>query len=167
MKTSTNYGAIEASSVKLNYLEKSTCPDMAYAAHQCARFASNLKKGHGIAIKHIGLYLLNTKEEGITCIPNDDALIYYADADFTGNWNPDIAGSDKATARSRLGYVILYAGMPLTWGSKLQTENASSATEAEYIALARALREFIPIIGYLEELRNNKFKFNEKENAIV
>jgi hypothetical protein len=44
---------------KLNYLEKSTRPDIAYAVHQCARFASQPEAGHTIAVKHIGRYLLH------------------------------------------------------------------------------------------------------------
>ena len=35
----------------------------------------------------------------------------------------------------RTGYVITYAGCKLLWCSKLQTEIALSAAEAEYIAL--------------------------------
>ena len=42
---------------KLNFLEKSTRPDIAYAVHQCARFCSNPKKSHGDAIVHLARYL--------------------------------------------------------------------------------------------------------------
>jgi hypothetical protein len=110
-------------------LEKSTRPDIVYAVHQCARFASCPTAGHSIAVKHIGRYLLKTKDMGIICTPTDDSVDCYADADFAGNWNSDIAAMDKATARSRSGYVFKYAGGPVTRGSKLQTETALSATE--------------------------------------
>jgi hypothetical protein len=46
----------------------------------------------------------------------------------------------------------MYAGCPLVWASKLQTEVALSTTEAEYIALSHAMRELIPLLGLLEEL---------------
>jgi hypothetical protein len=36
---------------KLNFLEKSTRPEIAYAVHQCARFSSNPKKSHANAVK--------------------------------------------------------------------------------------------------------------------
>ena len=36
---------------KLNYLEKCTRPDLAFAVHQCAHFASNPKESHAIAIE--------------------------------------------------------------------------------------------------------------------
>jgi hypothetical protein len=55
---------------RLNYLERSTRPDIAYAVHQCARFASNPRKVHAVAVKHIGRYLLRTKGKGIQCKPN-------------------------------------------------------------------------------------------------
>jgi hypothetical protein len=38
---------------KLNFLEKSTRPDIAYAVHQCARFSANPKKSHANAVKQI------------------------------------------------------------------------------------------------------------------
>ena len=46
---------------KLNYLEKSTSPDKAYAVHQCARFASNPKESHVLAMLCISRYLPATK----------------------------------------------------------------------------------------------------------
>lgn len=51
---------------KLNYLEKSTRPEIAYAVHQCARFSSCPKQSHAEAVKQIGRYLAGTKEKGTT-----------------------------------------------------------------------------------------------------
>ena len=53
---------------------------------------------------------------------------------------------------SRTGFVIRYAGCPIGWCSKLQTEIALSTAEAEYIALSQASREVIPLMTLLEEL---------------
>jgi hypothetical protein len=93
-------------------------------------------------VKHIGRYLLHTKDKGLKCKPNRHA-VNYADSDFAGNWNPVIAAEDWDTARSQSGYVIKSAGVPLTWGLKLQTETALSDTEAKYSSLSTALREVI------------------------
>ena len=43
---------------KLNFIEKSTRPDLAYAVHQCARFSAEPKKSHAVAVKRIAKYLL-------------------------------------------------------------------------------------------------------------
>ena len=53
---------------------------------------------------------------------------------------------------SRTGYVIMYAGCPILWCSKLQTEIALSTTEAEYIALSQAVREVLPLMELMKEL---------------
>ena len=45
---------------KLNFLEKSTRPDIAYAVHQCARFSADPKQSHADAVKCIGRYLKGT-----------------------------------------------------------------------------------------------------------
>jgi Reverse transcriptase (RNA-dependent DNA polymerase) len=137
---------------KLNYLEKSTRPDIAYAVHQCARFSSNPKVEHTQAIKMIARYLQGTKKQGIKCTPNMDSFKCYTDADFAGNWNPTIAEEDSSTARSRSGYVIKYANCPIVWASKLQTEIALSSTESEYISLSQSLREVLPLMRLVEEL---------------
>jgi hypothetical protein len=39
---------------KLNYLEKSSRPDISYAVHQCARFAADPRVEHAKAVKVIG-----------------------------------------------------------------------------------------------------------------
>jgi hypothetical protein len=48
----------------------------------------------------------------------------------------------------------MYAGCPIIWVSKLQSEVALSTTEAEFIALSQAMRDLIPLLGILEEVTN-------------
>jgi len=141
---------------KLNFLEKSTRPDIAYAVHQCARFMENPKMSHGQAVKHIGRYLLGTRDKGLIFDPNPEALFEcFADADYCGNWNRSIAMDNIDTARSRTGYLIRFGGCLLLWASRLQTEIALSTTEAEYIALSAALREVIPLIDLCIEAQQH------------
>jgi hypothetical protein len=150
---------------KLNYLEKSTRPDLAYAVHQCARFASCPKYEHGKAVKQIGRYLLATKTK-IEVTPTTESLEDYVDVDYSGNWNQEIAADNRDTARSRTGFVIKYAGVPIMWASRLLTETALSSTESEYIALSTSLREAIPMVDFLQELVDAGFKFNTDKPTI-
>ncbi len=46
----------------------------------------------------------------------------------------------------------MFAGCPVVWISKLQTEVALSMMEAEYIALSQAMQDLIPLLGFLDEL---------------
>jgi histone deacetylase 1/2 len=144
---------------KLNFLEKSTRPDIAYSVHQCARFTANPKMSHAEAVKNIVRYLKGTSELGIILSPKEQSLECYADASFGGDWNRSTAHSDPSTAKSRTGYFITYCGCPVTWASKLQTEIALSTTEAEYIALSTALREVIPLMDQIKEAREHGFDF--------
>ena len=55
----------------------------------------------------------------------------WVDTDFSGNWRPEGAQTDPMTAKSHSGWIIQYAGCPITWASKLQTLTALLTTEAE------------------------------------
>jgi hypothetical protein len=57
------------------------------------------------------------------------------DALFTGDWDQENAEWDPDTARSRTGYIILYASCPVMWASKLHAEIALSKTESKYLAI--------------------------------
>ena len=85
------------------------------------------------------------------------SLEVYVDADFAGAWDKSLAGIDKDTARSRHGYIITYAGIPICWKSQLQQENALSRTQSEIMGLSYALREAIPIIELLREAQGYGF----------
>ena len=143
---------------KLNYLDKGTRPDISYASHQCARHSQDPKKSHGDAIIHLAKYLKGTKTEGLLLNPNPNRSVeVHVDADFCGNFNSNTSSEDISTSKSRTGYVISFAGCPVTWGSKLQTQIALSTTEAEYIALSQSLREAIPIMNLVQELQEQGF----------
>ena len=146
---------------KLNYLEKGTRPDIAYAVHQIARFSANPKKSHGDAVIHLVKYLRATKDKGIILDPKrEKSFEVYADADFSGNWFNRTAEHDVSTSKSRTGYLISVFGCPIIWQSKLQTQIALSTTEAEYIALSQSLRDTIPIMNLFKELQTNGFDEN-------
>ena len=139
----------------LTYLARNTRPDIEYAVHQCARFQTDPKQPHYNAVKRIGRYLLATADKGIIFKPNGklNEVECYIDADFAGNYDKD-HNEDPACVKSRSGCVIYYAGCPVMWFSRLQTEIALSTTEAEYIALSTGAREVLPIRALLQELSN-------------
>jgi hypothetical protein len=85
--------------------------------------------------------------------PTDHSFEVYVDADFGGLWDREIAEDSPITSKSRTGYVVMYAGCPIIWGSQLQTEIALSTTEAEYLALSTALRNAIPIMRLVKEIK--------------
>ena len=136
----------------LTYLTGSVRPEISMAVHQCARFSINPKRSHEQAIMRIGRYLLATKDKGIIYTPDSTkGLEVYVDADFAGGWDPENA-DDADTVYSRTGFVICYAGCPVFWMSKLQTEIALLTAEAEYIAMSQALRETIPLMNLMREI---------------
>jgi len=139
---------------KLLYLEKPTRPDISCAVHQCARHCTNPKIQHTAAVNRIGRYLLGTKDKGLIMRPNQEGMECWVDTAHAFEWKNKTASNDPNTARSRMGYVITYAGCPMHWPSKMQTEIALSTTEAEFIALSQAMREVLPVIWLMEEARH-------------
>ena len=136
---------------KLNFLEKSTRPDLAYATHQCARFMADPKKSHGEAIKHIGRYLLKTRDKGFIIKPDKtQAFECWVDADFCGNWDKDIAPTEPDTAKSRHGFVVKLHGAPICWASKLQVQYSLSTAESEFQGISAATR-YVKSLMYLYE----------------
>ena len=161
---SFNYGSVIG---KLNYLEKATRSDISYAVHQCARFVSDPKHEHGEAVRWLGRYLKGTRDKGTIMrpIPGKD-LEVYVDASFCGDWDPKEAALDRDTARSRHGYIINYAGCPLLWKSQLQTEVALSTTESEYTGLSYALRDAIPVMELLKEMKQQGYPITTSQARV-
>jgi hypothetical protein len=143
---------------KANFLEKSTRPDIAVAVHQCARFSSDPKQSHPDAVRYFGTYLQGTKDEGIYPGPNDDkSFECWVDANFLGQYEKGAKDMkfDAMTAKSRTGFIITYAGCPITWSSEVQRHAALSSTESEYIAMSEAFQVLLPMMDLMEEARSS------------
>ncbi len=141
---------------QLNYLAATTRPDIAFAVHQCARFCNDPKEPHVKAVKRIVRYLVGTRTQGLILDPSKPQLDMYVDADFAGGYDKE-HGEEPASVYSRTGFIIKYAGCPLMWQSKLQTEIALSTTEAEYIALSYAMRSLLPVQALFQEVQSHGF----------
>ena len=151
---------------QLNYLEKETRLDVAFQTHQCARYSESPKVEHGQAMRWLGWYIAATADERLI-IESDDTkgLEVYVDSDFAGLWDK-LDTSNWDSARSRHGYIILFNNVPIIWKSQLQSEIALSTTEAEYTVLSYSLREAIPIMNLLREVKSRGFNINDEKAKV-
>ncbi|KAL7481891.1 hypothetical protein ACHAW6_007563, partial [Cyclotella cf. meneghiniana] len=121
--------------LKLNYLAQTTHPDIFYAFHQVAKYSSCPKQEHGEAILYIVRYLKHTRDVGLKFKPDPSK----------GNWNHEFAKTDPSTEKSRSGWIVFYAGCPVIFASRIQSQVALSMTEAEYISLSVSLVTSFPL----------------------
>ena len=131
----------------LMYAIVCTRPDIAHAVGLVSRFMHNPGKMHWEAARWILRYLHGTRSTGICFERNDKGIekfsIGYVDSDFA---------SDLDKRRSTTGYVFTMANGPICWRSILQPTVALSTTEAEYMAMAEAIKEAIWTLGLIADL---------------
>jgi hypothetical protein len=145
---------------KLNYLAQTARADIMYATHQTAKYSSDPRTSHGEAVLYLIHYLKKTRDLGLLFKPDPNKdFECYCDADFSGLCNRAFTPVDPSTSKSRNGWIIFYAGCPISWASKLLSQVALYTTKAEeYIAMSQALRDVIPNMGLLQEMREQDFK---------
>ena len=105
------------------------------------------RHSHAVAVKRIAHYLKGVldAEQGLQFnVSENFNLDLYVDADFAGLWTYEDE-QDPVCVKSRTGYVITLGDFPIHFSSKLQTEVATSTLESEYIALAQAIQELVPL----------------------
>ena len=84
------------------------------------------------AVLYLILYFKKIWDLGTCFKPDQDkGFKCYCDAEFSGNWNKHLALFNPSTAKSRSGWIVFYAGWPVIWVSKLQTQVALSTTGAQ------------------------------------
>ena len=137
----------------LQYLGQNTRPDCAYAISACSRFCNDPREPHSKAVKRIARYIVATMGEGIIFKPDFDrvALDCHVDADFAGNWNINDP-EDPTGVKSRTGFLLTFAGVPVLWKSRPQLCIALSTMESEYIALSTAMRSLVHVRALLSEI---------------
>ncbi|KAL7461645.1 hypothetical protein ACHAXS_003698 [Conticribra weissflogii] len=147
-------GSINYASVlgMLLYLAGHNWPDITFAVHQCAWYTFDPKHRHEVTLKQIVRYLKSTADKGMILSPSSSLDINcYPDADFTGLYGHEDP-QDPHCIKSCAGFVILVANCPILWKSRLQTEIAMSAMEAEYVALSMACKELFPLVAMVSYL---------------
>jgi hypothetical protein len=90
--------------------------------------------------KRVIRYLRATRTLGLKYL-NSDTAVVYSDASY----------AEEKDAKSISGYVVKQGGAVITWRSTKQELVAQSSAEAEYIALAEAVKEAIWIRKLQEE----------------
>ncbi len=144
---------------KLNYLSQTTRPDILYATHQIAKYSLHLRQPHGEAILYLVCYLKKMRNLGLKFKPDSKKVVKcYCDTDFSGSLNKEFAPVNPNTVKSQTGWIIFYAGYPVSWASNFQSQVALSTTEAKYIAMSQVLCNVIPIMNLLQEMRERDFK---------
>ncbi len=132
---------------RLNYLEKSTRPDIVFATQQCARFCADARQLHADAIKWLGCYLTATRDKGMILDPNSDSSDVYADADFAGA-KLELWQSQQRKLHCKVKTWIHHhvCRMSDHLSIKLQTQIALSSTKSEFIGLSMALQTNPPTV---------------------
>ena len=136
----------------LSYLQANTLPDIYMVTHQTALFTIDPRLSHKKAVNRIGKYLRCTPDQGI--IYNPDRFAGLDNANHAGGCN-SCTSTDASNLFSRTGYIIKYDNCPIYWKSKLQREIALSTCKAEYLPLSAALREVLPLITMMKELKSS------------
>jgi len=115
------------------------------------RFNSNPTHAHLLAAKGVLRYLLGTLDFALEYnfeqvpIGNPTSLIFPTDCGFSdADW-----ASDEFSRRSVSGFAFFLYGCLVSWSALSQRTIALSSTEAEYMALAHALKDGIWIRLFL------------------
>lgn len=130
----------------LNYLAVSTRMDIAYAVSYLSQFNDCFADDHWKAAKRVLRYLKKNKALSICFqakIEKDETLEGYVDADW---------GGDIVDRKSYSGFLFCLAGCAISWASMKQRTVAQSSAEAEYMAIADAVKEGLFLKSILLEL---------------
>ena len=114
------------------YLSVITRADIAYSVGVLTRHMKKPTYDACIAACRLLLYLKKTRNRGLRYHGRALNLHAFTDSDWAG---------DLDTRRSTSGYVVVMAGAPIVWMSKLQPIVAVSSMEAEYIAAFFVIQE--------------------------
>lgn len=127
----------------LMYAAVCTRPDISYAVMKLSQFLNDPGMGHWIAAKRILRYLKGTLSYGPIYAAGMECISGFADADW---------GGDVDQRKSTSGFVFTLGGGPISWASRKQESVTLSTTEAEYISVCEATKEYLWYNNLLQEI---------------
>ena len=127
----------------LLYIATRTRPDIAAVTSYLSRYLDKPSARVFRYAKQVLNYLRHTKNRALVLGKIDDSnLVAFADANF----------APIGDRKSQSGGVFQFSGSTISWYSKKQPTVSTSTTEAEYVALARAVKETLFLQQLLNEL---------------
>ncbi|XP_059310869.1 secreted RxLR effector protein 161-like [Lycium ferocissimum] len=106
--------------------------DIAYAVGKLSRYTCNPSEHHWHAIRRVLKFLKKTLDYGIHYSGDPTILEGYSDASWI---------TDQEDYSSTSGWVYLFGGGAISWGSKKQTCLTDSTMAAEFVALSSASKK--------------------------
>jgi hypothetical protein len=127
----------------LIYLANATRPDISFAVSQLARKMQNPSNQDWQNVKRIFRYLQGTKDMKLVYQRKKIDLCGFSDASYA---------EDRLDRKSTSGYIFKMNGGAVSWKSIKQPIVSLSSMEAEYIALASAVKEGLWLKKFETEL---------------
>jgi len=133
----------------LMYAMVCTRPNIAHAVSLVSRFTANPGKAHWQALKWILRYIRGSLGRvlvygGARNSRRTTAIEGFVDSDYAGCLD---------SRKSLTGFVFTAFGTAISWKASLQKVVTLSTTEAEYIALTKAVKESLWLEGIAKELK--------------
>ena len=125
----------------LMYLAVCTRPDISAAVSSLSRYNHNPGMAHWEGVQHVLRYLQGTSGEGL-CYKKGVSTALWGYCDSSHLTCPD-------TSRSRAAFVMISAGGPVSWQSKLLGNASLSSCESEYMGFSAAAQE----VSFLRQLQ--------------
>jgi hypothetical protein len=130
----------------LMYLANFTRPDIASVVNLLARYSAAPTRRYWAGIKTVLRYLQGTQDLGLFYKRNQElTMLGYAEAGYM---------YDPHNDKSQTGFIFLYGGTTISWGSFKQTLVATSTNHLEIIAMYEAARECV----WLRRMANHILK---------
>ena len=120
---------------QLNWLVVKSRPDIQYPVFRLQRYMHQPLQYDVKAAKRILRYLRGSAYNLVLGCKPEKAESIFVDAAF----------QDHETGHSTTGFIIFYAGAPISWSSKKQTIITPSSTIAELVAFDEAVKEALYI----------------------
>jgi hypothetical protein len=122
-----------------------TRPDICSEVVNLSTHLERPTEANMMAAKRVLRYLAGTTNVGVSYRKGDvDAkIVVFSDSDWAGC---------KTTRRSTSGFLVYFAGGPISWKSKMQNTVALSSCEAEYGALTLAVKDVLFLHQMFSEL---------------
>ncbi len=134
---------------KLLYLQRGTRPDLSFVCSRLAKFSRRPGKVHWKAVVQVFQYLEATVECGVvlgTGVFDEFGRVIvrcFTDADYA---------SESRESRSVSGTVLCLGDTTVAWQSNLQRLPSLSTFEAEYVSLARGVKDAVGLSTMISDI---------------